>query len=153
MRGRIHQLSVSNGGVPKRAVPEADVSVLGLTGDVQAKRKIHGGPERAVCLFSLEVIRALQNDGHAIDAGTTGENVTIEGVDWAALAPGARLRLGAHVVVEVSDYAPPCRSIMRFFVDRKFGAISQKRHAGRSRLYACVLVPGRVRVGDDVTSL
>jgi len=57
--GRIVQLSVSAGGVPKRAVEQARVTRLGLEGDAHQNEKHHGGPERAVCLFSLEAIRAL----------------------------------------------------------------------------------------------
>jgi MOSC domain-containing protein YiiM len=60
---RIFQLSISKGGVPKLAVREARAGVLGLDGDGHAHPKIHGGPERALCLYSLEVIRALQEQG------------------------------------------------------------------------------------------
>ncbi len=59
-RARIVQISVSPGGVPKRPVPSARVTALGLEGDVQGDREHHGGPERALCLFSQERIRALQ---------------------------------------------------------------------------------------------
>ena len=51
---RIAQISRSGGGVPKRAIASARVTTLGLDGDVQRNRKLHGGPERALCLFSLE---------------------------------------------------------------------------------------------------
>ena len=62
----VHQISISGGGVPKGAVPEAEVRAGGIDGDRQATPKIHGGPDRAVCLFSLEVIQALQAEGHPI---------------------------------------------------------------------------------------
>ena len=57
MTGRIVQLSVSSGGVPKTAVPTAHISGEGVEGDRQAHPGIHGGPDRAVCLFSMERIR------------------------------------------------------------------------------------------------
>ena len=47
----IVQVSVSRGGVPKLAVPEARVSWLGLDGDFHRDGEHHGGPERAVCLY------------------------------------------------------------------------------------------------------
>ena len=37
----------------------------------------HGGPERALCLFSLERILELQAEGHPIFPGAAGENITI----------------------------------------------------------------------------
>jgi MOSC domain-containing protein YiiM len=80
---RIVQISVSPGGVPKRAVSSARVTTLGLEGDVQRDREHHGGPERALCLFSQERIRALQAEGHPVTPGSIGENVTLEGLDWS----------------------------------------------------------------------
>ena len=61
VRGRVVQLSVSNGGVPKLPVPAARITENGLEGDAQRNLEVHGGPERAVCLFSMERIRALQS--------------------------------------------------------------------------------------------
>jgi MOSC domain-containing protein YiiM len=50
--GHIFQISISDGGVPKRAFPKAELGELGLVGDVQRHIKVHGGPERALCLYS-----------------------------------------------------------------------------------------------------
>jgi MOSC domain-containing protein YiiM len=148
--GRIVQLSVSAGGVPKRAVMAARVSRLGLEGDGHRNPEHHGGPERAVCLFSMEAIRALAAEGHAIEPGAIGENVTTEGVDWARVVPAAYLLLGEHVLLQVTRYTSPCFTIAPVFVGREFSRVSQKRHPGWSRVYARVLVEGRVRTGEDV---
>src|SRR3569832_2171795 len=78
----VHQISVSDGGVPKLPVWEAKVSEQGLSGDRQRNLKFHGGPDRAVCLYSLELIEHLQAEGHPIDAGAAGENLTLSGLDW-----------------------------------------------------------------------
>jgi MOSC domain-containing protein YiiM len=48
MRGRITQLNVSKGGVPKLSVPSAQVRRDGLEGDAQVDRQHHGGPDRAL---------------------------------------------------------------------------------------------------------
>jgi MOSC domain-containing protein YiiM len=148
--GRIVQLSVSAGGVPKRAVAEARVTRLGLEGDAHRDAEHHGGPERAVCLFSMEAIRGLAAEGHAITPGAIGENVTTEGVDWAGVVPEAYLLLGEHVLLQVTRYTSPCFNIAPAFVDRAFSRVSQKRHPGWSRVYARVLVEGRLRTDDGV---
>jgi MOSC domain-containing protein YiiM len=70
---RVAQISVSAGGVPKRAVPAARVTTLGIEGDVQRNREHHGGPDRALCLFSLERIRALRAEGHPIVPGASAK--------------------------------------------------------------------------------
>ena len=103
--GRVFQINVSGGGVPKSPVRSVEISVFGLQGDRQRDLEHHGGIERAVCLFSLERILALQAEGHPIYPGSVGENVTLSGLDWARLVPGARLRLGEWVEIEITGYA------------------------------------------------
>ena len=68
------------------------------SGSWSQDRKHHGGPDRAVCLYSLERILALQEEGHPIYPGAAGENLTLTGLDWEALQPGMTLRLGADVM-------------------------------------------------------
>ena len=148
--GRIVQLSVSAGGVPKHAVASALVTRLGLEGDVHRDEEHHGGPERAVCLFSLEAIRALAAEGHAITPGAIGENVTTEGVDWTRVVPETYLLLGERVLLQVTRYTSPCFKIGPAFVAREFGRVSQKRHPGWSRVYARVVAEGRLHAGDCV---
>ncbi len=149
--GRIEQLNVSPGGVPKRAVSEAVVNEYGLTRDRQRDRRHHGGTERAVCLFSAEILDGLRADGHQIGPGATGENVTIRGIDWKKLVPGSRIHLGEQVIVEVTSYAAPCRIISHCFKDGDFNVINQATHPGRSRLYARVVRQGTMYPGDDVS--
>lgn len=152
MTAHIQQVNVSNGGVPKRAVPDAMVTRDGLAGDWQTNRKYHGGPDRAVCLLSAELIAQLANEGHPIAPGTTGENLTVSGLDWPSLVPGVRLSVG-DAELEIVSYAAPCKTIKASFADERFERISQKTHPGESRVYARVLREGRVRTGDPVRVL
>ncbi|MGE5597350.1 MAG: MOSC domain-containing protein [Hyphomicrobiales bacterium] len=147
----IVQLSVSPGGVPKLAVPEAEVTELGLAGDGHNDRFNHGGPERALCLFSLERIEGMAAEGHPIAPGSTGENVTIRGLDWDTVVPGTRLRLGDEVVAEVTRYTTPCATNKAWFIDGNLNRMHQALHPGWSRVYARVLRTGRIRTGDRVT--
>jgi len=148
--GALVSINVSNGGVPKKGVAGAQVSRLGLVGDAQADTKGHGGPDRAVCVYCLKRIRELQEEGHPIDVGTTGENLTLKQIDWNLVVPGARLRVGEQVLLEVVSFTAPCKTIKGSFVDGKFKRISQKLHPGWSRVYARVLSEGQVRSGDPV---
>lgn len=153
MQGHIHQLNCSDGGVPKLPVAEAVLTPTGLVGDRQAHPDIHGGPDRALCLYSLERIEALRAEGHPIAPGSVGENVTVAGLDWAQLAAGTRLALGDEVVVEITKPANPCNSIAGSFAGGEFKRIAQKLHPGESRLYARVLQTGRLAVGQTVRVL
>ncbi|OIO66696.1 MAG: sulfurase, partial [Candidatus Marinimicrobia bacterium CG1_02_48_14] len=103
----IHQISISPGGVPKLPVESVEITVNGLIGDHQNDQKHHGGPERAVCLYALEVIESLRAEGHPIYPGSTGENITTTGLDWEKLQIGQRIRLGETVILEITDFTSP----------------------------------------------
>ncbi len=148
--GKVASINLSNGGVPKKAITVARVSVSGLVGDAQNDKEGHGGPERAVCIYSLERIHALQAEGHPIQVGTAGENLTVEGIDWSLVVPGARFRVGDNVELEVASYTNPCKTIKGSFIDGKFVRIAEKLHPGWSRVYARVLSEGQIRSGDPV---
>ena len=152
MSGRIFQINVSpSGGVPKQPVREAVVGERGIVGNRVANPKIHGGPLAALCLYSLEVIQALQAEGHPIFPGSVGENITLSHLDWSRVTPGVRLQLGDEVLIEITKYTTPCETIVESFADRDSMRILQKTHPGWSRVYAKVLQVGRIRVGDAVS--
>jgi MOSC domain-containing protein YiiM len=151
--GRIVQISISAGGVPKRPVDEARVTAAGIDGDGHRNTRYHGGPDRALCLYSIERIRALAAEGHPIVPGSIGENVTIEGLEWSDVAPGTRMRLGERVVIEVTRYTSPCFNITASFTDGDYSRVSQKQQPGSSRVYARVLMEGVIRRDEPVKLL
>jgi MOSC domain-containing protein YiiM len=147
--GRIESINTSRGGVPKTTVFEALITEHGIDGDRQRDPRYHGGLDRAIVLFSLEVIRALQREGHPIGIGTTGENLTISGIDWTAVAPGRELAIG-DIRLLITKYTTPCEIIRGSFLEHDFTRISHKRNEGWSRVCARVLSGGIVRLGDEV---
>lgn len=147
--GRVAQVNVSGGGVPKLPIGEGIVGWWGVEGDRQANRTHHGRPFQALCLWSSEVIASLAADGHPISAGCGGENLTLAGLDWPALRPGTRLMAG-DVVLELSSPAVPCQKQARWFADGDFSRIAYEQHPEWVRWYGWVRRPGRVRPGDGV---
>jgi MOSC domain-containing protein YiiM len=143
---RVAQLSVSSGGVPKLAVERAWLGPLGLEGDAH-RLASHGGPERAVCLYSVEVIQALQAEGHPIYPGAAGENVTISGLDWATLKPGDRIRVGESVI-ELTRHTTPCKNVRPYFAGGDIVRILHDQHPGWSRFYGKVLIAAPIAVGE-----
>lgn len=148
--GRLESIQVSNGGVPKLSVVHpVRIGENGLEGDRQRDLRYHGGPDRAVCLLAQEIIDALRADGHPIDRGATGENLTISGLDWSQVRTGVRLTVG-EVVLEIAKPAHPCKNLVGSFSDGDFSRLSARLHPGRTRMYARVLRPGLVEPGDPV---
>jgi MOSC domain-containing protein YiiM len=147
--GTVTSLNRSNGGVPKSPVAEARVTVDGMEGDRQRDLVHHGGSDRALCLFSADVIHRLRAEGHPIAAGAIGENVTIAGIDWELVHPGVLLAIG-EVRVEVTAHTIPCQSIRESFSANRIARVSHHVHPGESRVYARVVTAGSIRVGDRV---
>jgi MOSC domain-containing protein YiiM len=89
-----------------------------LVGDVQRHTKVHGGPERALCLYSLEKILALQQEGHPIFPGAIGENLTLTGLDWDLLLPGQAATVWPDVLVEITSLHNPLQPYRPLFPGR-----------------------------------
>ena len=121
-----------------------------MVNDHQNDLRRHGGFDRAVCLYSLEVIILLQREGHPIFPGSTGENLTITGLDWKSMFPNVQLHIGNTVKLETVSYTSPCKTIAKSFTNRDITRISQQVHPGWSRLYARVLEPGGIKISDKV---
>lgn len=151
--GRVLQINVSDGGVPKLPVKVVTVGERGITTDRQADLRHHGHPEQALCLWSVEQIKVLQAEGHPIAAGLAGENITTEGIDLASVPRGSRLALGDDVVIALTEFATPCTKNAQWFVDGDFDRMNSELHPESSRIYASVLTGGEVRAGDVIRVL
>lgn len=150
---RIFQLNISSGGVPKRAIPSGTVTTEGLMGDAHHDTRNHGGPDAALCLYSLEGYIRLQDEGHPAYPGSLGENIVTVGLDFALMRPGDRLRLGREVEIELTRHTTPCVKIAGSFSDGHFERVLQRRHPGSSRFYARVTRAGELVPGDPVELL
>lgn len=124
------------------------VHALGVEGDEQANRRVHGGPYKAVYAYALEELRRLgELTGHDFEPAGIGENLTLEGVDVAAAEIGERWRVGT-ACLQVTMPRTPCVKIElrtgdpdfrhKFIDARLFGA------------YLRVVEEGEVAAGDPV---
>jgi len=143
MKGSLLQLNVSRGGMPKLPVLQAQVTVEGVAGDWQKNRKYHGGPDRAICLFSTELYDRLRGLGIDLVPGAVGENFTTTGIDLQRLAKGDRLRVG-ECLIEITNVRVPCRNLKQWDADLP------ELIVGFSGWVARVVEEGVVRAGDGV---
>lgn len=147
--GVVASVNVNAGGVPKPPVDDARILRRGLDGDGHTNPEpIHGGPDAAVCLYAQEAIERVREDGHQGFPGAYGENLTLLGIDWAALAPGDRIEIGeaggGGAILELVDDSTPCQSIAHWFTAGRISRISWKAHPEDARWYARVLREGPV---------
>jgi MOSC domain-containing protein YiiM len=147
VRGTVVQVNVSAGGIPKLAVASARVTADGVEGDWQRNRKYHGGPNRAVCIFSVELYQWLREKGIDLANGSVGENLTTCGLDLSRLAKGDRLLVGESCVVEITDVRVPCGNLKRWDVDLPELIVGNSGWVGK------VVSEGVVRAGDSMEVL
>lgn len=157
-RGSVASINVSfPGGVPKRPIDRTRITHSGLVGDGQrTKAPIHGGPDKAVCIYGIEQMGRVNADGHHLYPGAIGENLTIAGLELGGLAAGDALRIGDEAngpIIALTEYANPCKNIAASFEDWRIARISAKVRPEDSRWYARVLREGEVAVGDPVELL
>ena len=157
LTGTIIQISISRGGVPKRAVPEAVLTPWGVEGDDHAHPEIHGGPRQAVLLMTAETVEELAARGYPVFYGAMGENLSARGIDRRMLRAGQRYRVGG-AVIELTKIRVPCSTqdvygpaIKAEIYDQQVNAgdITSSRWA-MSGFYAAVVQPGLVRSGDEI---
>lgn len=146
MKGELHQLNTSGGGMPKTPILAARVTSEGVPGDWQKNRKYHGGPNRAICLFSKELYDELASEGAKMEAGSVGENFTTVGIDLKSLQKGDRLRVG-QCVIELTDIRVPCSNLNKWHPDLL------EMIKGRSGWVAKVVTEGDVKPGDLIEKL
>jgi MOSC domain-containing protein YiiM/SAM-dependent methyltransferase len=163
--GVVASVNLNRGGVPKPPVDATRILRLGLDGDGHAEPEpAHGGPDRAVSLYAQEAIERVRADGHAAFPGAFGENLTVLGLDWAALREGDRLAfdgvdgnaagaaaaLEPGALLELTKQGEPCHKIAHWFIERRIARISPKSNPDDARWFARVLRDGPVAPGMTV---
>ncbi len=158
--GVVLQVSISQGGIPKRAIPAGDVGPLGILGDVQRNLKSHGGPRQALLWIASEALIELQEQGFAVLPGSMGENITTRGIDRRTVRVGQHWRIGA-IEIEITKLRAPCdqlsplgEGIQHAVYDKavKAGDPASAKW-GLAGFYAAVTRPGPISPGDPVTLL
>lgn len=159
--GRVRD-AVMNGrrmstAMAKRAVmgPVA-VAPLGLQGDEQADRSVHGGLSKAVYAYPQEhyafwqTVRAQARVSlwdEPLPTGALGENLTVSGLLESQLWIGDRLLLPGCVLV-VSEPRMPCN---KFAAAMGFAqAVKLMAQSGYCGSYLAVHEPGTVQAGDAI---
>jgi len=123
---------------------------LGVAGDMQADRRVHGGVDKAVLAYGAgHYARWREVLGRSdVGPGWFGENLTIEGADERTVCVGDRFAIG-QARFEVSQPREPCATLSRRFHRKDMVKLVQEDH--RTGWYLRVLTEGWVEAGMPVT--
>lgn len=136
--------------IDKRPV-EGPVTVhpLGLTGDIQASRKHHGGPTKAVYAYAQDDADFWSAElGREVTPGLFGENLRVSGVDASHAVIGERWSVGDQVVLEVTMPRTPCVNFARYLGERSW--VRRFAEANRVGTYLSVVTKGSISAGDTI---
>ena len=123
----------------------ADVN---LSGDDQADRRVHGGPDKSVYAYAAADYDWWSSQlGRPLGPGTFGENLTIDGIDLGQSAIGDRWHVG-EAVFEVAQPREPCFKLGIRMGDAAFK--DQFEAARRPGVYLRIIQPGMVAAGDPI---
>jgi MOSC domain-containing protein YiiM len=122
---------------------------LGLEGDTIVNKKVHGGTDQAVYLYSsADYAWWSEQLGREIEPGMFGENLTITDFHPRTLRVGDRLLIDGKVLLEITAPRVPCAQFAAKMGDSAFG--KKFVAAKRSGAYARVLTPGEIKSGSDI---
>jgi MOSC domain-containing protein YiiM len=140
-RGRVKAISISKTrGTQKVNVPEAELRAKhGIVGDAHA-----GDWHRQLSLLDIESIDAVAAKGANVSPGDFAENITTEGIDLSELKIGDKLKLGAEVEIEVTQFGKQCHG--RCVIYEKIGDCIMPRQG----VFASVSRGGRIKIGDII---
>ena len=126
-----------------------EVKRLGLEGDQQANKKLHGGVYKAICVYPSEHYDLWKEELGKPDLsfGDFGENLTTVGLMEGDICLGDRLRIGSVEIV-VTQPREPCITLNARLDTKDLSARICK--SGRSGFYFSVLKEGIIKNGDSI---
>lgn len=145
--------SIGVTAIDKRAVEGAvRVGTLGVRADVQASRKHHGGPDKAVYAYAQDDAEFWERElDRKLHPGWFGENLRVEGLDVNGARIGEVWRIGDTVEVEVTMPRTPCATFARWVGgSASRGWVKRFSDEGRLGAYLRVRRAGEVRAGDAI---
>ena len=125
------------------------VTRLGLEGDDQANKKLHGGIYKAICVYPSEHYDLWKEELGKPDLsfGDFGENLTTVGLMEGDICLGDRLRIGSVEIV-VTQPREPCITLNARLDTKDLSTRICK--SGRSGFYFSVVKEGIIKNGDSI---
>ena len=153
---RVDGLLPETGGVGVTAIDkrpvdgELLVKKTGVFGDIQANRKHHGGPDKAVYVYADEDATHFADLlDREISPGLFGENLRASGLDVSGAVIGERWTVGDELVLEVTMPRTPCATFARRMREPRW--VRRFQDEGRPGAYLKVVRAGPVVAGAEIT--
>ncbi len=142
--GKIVAICISEKkGVQKKDIKRCKlIENHGLEGDAHA-----GSWHRQISLLSKEARLVMENKGAKLNDGDFGENLLTEGIDFANIKIGNKLRLGKDALVRITQIGKECHDKCSIYY--QVGDCIMPREG----IFAEVLKGGEIKINDDIEFL
>jgi len=129
----------------KKGTRKTPVSSVQLVEEHGIEGDAHAGPwHRQVSLLATEDIQGMQAKGLDVDFGDFAENFATSGIDLPNLPIGSRLRIGATVLLEITQIGKECHNKCAIYYQAG-DCIMPKRG-----IFARVITGGKISCNDDI---
>ena len=141
MHGKVLAVNISQ----KKGEKKQNIVCGLLMENIGLKDDAHAGSDiRQVSLLAKESIEKIRAKGLDVQYGDFAENLTIEGIDLPSLPIGTRLKVGAKVLLEVTQIGKICHNRCNIFYT--VGDCVMPREG----IFAKVLIGGEIKVDDRI---
>jgi MOSC domain-containing protein YiiM len=138
-------------GIYKKSVDQVSVDLLGIEGDIQADKRFHGGPEKALHQYALssyeKIIKRYPLLHKKAEPGMIGENLSAIDMNEHNVCIGDIYKVGS-AILQVSSPRIPCWKI-----DAKFKQTNLHQFISQHRLngwYYRVVQAGDITLNDKL---
>lgn len=140
---RIHKLSIS----PVKGERKKNVKTVRVLDSGGFEGDAHSGSYRAISLLPYESFSKVRDAGLDVNPGDFAENITTVGLDFRRLSIGARIAMGASVIIDIVQIGKECH-----------GGCEIKQITGdcimpREGVFARAVSGGILREGDPIRFL
>jgi MOSC domain-containing protein YiiM len=140
-KGKVLAVNISE----NKGTKKTNIQSCALLKDFGLKGDAHAGPwHRQVSLLANESIEKMKAMGLRVGYGDFAENITTEGIDLVHLPIGTEIRIGASVLLRVTQIGKVCHE--RCAIYYQAGDCVMPKEG----IFAEVLKEGEVKVGDDI---
>lgn len=145
----LHNKEYFTGIVKRRASTPIRLTKNGFDGDGVGDAKHHGGPDKAVCVYSREHYEYWERTlCTKLPSAAFGENLTVSGLQETDVCIGDVFRIGT-ALVQVSQPRQPCKTLAARF--GRSDMVKLVVDAGKTGFYLRVLEEGTVKQGDALS--
>jgi MOSC domain-containing protein YiiM len=122
-----------------------------INGDASANKKLHGGPEKAICCYGAEQYALWRAEFDPnLPFGAFGENLTIERLSEFACCIGDVYQIGS-IKVQITQPRQPCVNLVKRW---GFASLPKRMVATNATgFYLRVLEVGEIGTGDEIRLL